>query len=144
MANISVSFTIEDFRQDYPQFADSEKYSERRLSSAFKQASSTLDNTKESIIPYDPDNNVYVRETALYALTCHYLTVSDWTLNGQSGAVTSATEGSVSVSFSTPQASGTSKDFFNQTPCGQLYLSLIAPYSMGGVCIHVKEFHPWG
>lgn len=137
-----VMFSPDDFRQDFPQFADVEKYSDRRLESAFRAASTLLDNTDSSIVPYNPDNGIYVRETLLYYLTCHLLTLADQSNNGQSGPLSSVTEGSVSASFAVPQV--TDKSYYLLTPCGQAYLQMLKPYLVGGRYYPIKPYHPWG
>ena len=58
-----VTFSPADFRQDFPQFADPEKYPDRRLQSSFNTAATLLDNGEASPVPYDPDQGVMVRET---------------------------------------------------------------------------------
>ena len=61
---------------------------------------------------------------------------------GQAGPVASATEGTVSISFSMPTATG--KAFYNQTPCGQTFWQAIQPYAVGGRYYAARYWHPWG
>ncbi|MDR2075657.1 MAG: DUF4054 domain-containing protein [Desulfovibrio sp.] len=137
-----VIFSPEDFRQDFPQFADEEKYPDRRLRTAFSAAATLLDNTDASPVPYDPETGIPLRETLLYFLACHILTLSGWAEGGQAGPMSSASEGSVSVSFAVPQV--TDKSYYLLSPCGQTYWRMTAPYRSGGRYYPVKHFHPWG
>ena len=137
-----VVFSPEDFRQDFPQFADPVAYPDRRLQGAFNTATAMVDNTDSSPVPYDPDKGVTVRETVLYYLACHILTLSVWAQNGQSGPVTNASEGSVSVGFAAAQI--TEKSYYQETPCGQTFWAMTLPYRLGGRYYPVKHYHPWG
>ncbi|MDR2947119.1 MAG: DUF4054 domain-containing protein [Candidatus Adiutrix sp.] len=138
----AVVFNPDDFREDFPQFADPVKYTERRLTGAFNAATLGLDNTESSPVPYDPDKKVFTRETLLYYLTCHILTLAEWAANGQAGPVTNASEGSVSAGFAAPPV--TDKSYFMETPCGRTFWQVSLPYRMGGKYYPVKPYHPWG
>jgi hypothetical protein len=137
-----VTFNPADFRQDFPQFADPKEYPDRRLQSAFNTATALLDNSESSPVPYDPDRGVTMRETMLYCLTCHLLTLAGWAANGQSGPISNASEGSVSVGFAVPQVAD--NNYYLQTPCGQTYWRMSLPYRIGGRYRPVKQYHPWG
>lgn len=137
-----VIFSPDDFREDFPQFADKKLYPDRRLLMAFNAATVLLDNTDTSPVPYDPANGVLIREVLLHYLTCHLLTLAGWAANGQSGPVSNASEGSVSLGFTVPQV--TDKGYFLLTPCGQTYWQMTAPYRLGGRYYPVKHYHPWG
>ncbi len=139
-----VVFNPEDFRQDFPQFADPVKYTDRRLQSAFNAACLSVDNTDKSPIPYDPDKQDFTRETLLYYLTCHILTMAEWGANGQSGPVTNATEGSVSVGFAAPQITNSNKSYFDETPCGRAFWQMSMRFRMGGRYYPACNYHPWG
>lgn len=80
-------------------------------------------------------------EHALYALACHLCTMLQRSIDGQSGPVASAAEGSVNASFAVPPVD--KKSYYLQTPCGQAYLSIIRPLLYGGRFYGFKEFHPW-
>ena len=137
-----VVFNSEDFRMDFPQFADSVKYPDRQIEMAFNTAVALLDNTEASPVPYDPANGVLTRELLLYYLTCHILTLATQSMAGQAGPVSSSSVGSVSVSFAVPQV--TDQNYYLLTACGQTYWRLSLPYRMGGVYHPVKHHHPWG
>lgn len=134
-----VTFNPVGFRDEYPQFS---LFTDGQLKAAFKIACLLLDNTEASPVPYNPDKGIYDRETMLYLLVCHLCTLAKWVTEGQSGPVTSASEGSVSVSFSVPQTTG--ETYYTQTPCGQTFWKLAAAYRSGGRYIAVKHYHPWG
>lgn len=132
-----VEFDIEEFREVYPQF---EKLTDGQLRQAFDIACLLLDNTDSSPVPYDPPR-IMIRRTLLWLLVCHMATIALWQ-PGQTGPLASASEGSVSVSFSLPQAMG--KQYFTSTPCGQAYWQAIQPYLVGGRYYPAKHYHPWG
>ena len=133
-----VTFDANEFIGMYPRFSG--VLTEGQLTQAFNVACLLLDNTDQSIIPYDP-NGTQERKTLLYLLTCHLATVALWG-DGQSGPVTSASEGSVSVSFSVPDA--TNSSWFKSTPCGQMYWQATRKYVVGGRYYAKKYVHPWG
>ena len=137
-----VTFSPDDFRQDFPQFANPEMFSDKMLLRAFNAAETLLDNTEASPVPYDPHKNILIRETLLHYLTCHLLTLAGWAANGQSGPMTNVSEGSVSVGFATAQATG--KNYYLQTPCGQTFWQMSLPYRMGGRYYAAPQHHPWG
>ncbi|WP_051861340.1 DUF4054 domain-containing protein [Xenorhabdus bovienii] len=57
-------------------------------------------------------------------------------------AASSATEGSVSVSFAVPDVANSS--WFKTTPCRQMYWQATRKYVVGGRYSAVKHYHPWG
>lgn len=135
-----VEFDPAAFREAYPRFS-ADLISDAQLEQAFDLACLLLDNTDASPVPYDPEHGVMIRKTLLWLLVCHLATMALWP-TGQSGPIASATEGSVSVSFSIPQNAG--KAFYNQTPCGQSFWQAIQKYVVGGRYFAVRHYHPWG
>ena len=135
-----VEFAPSDFREFYPQFT-ADIITDGQLTQAFNVACLILDNSDSSPVPYDPANNVYIRQTLLTLLVCHLATLALWPL-GQSGPVASASEGSVSVSFRLPTRPDGA--YFKQTPCGQSYWQAVLPYMRGGRYYLVSRYHPWG
>ena len=117
-----VVFDPQEFREAYPRFVDPKTgqplLTDAQLRQAFDVACLLLDNTNSSPVPYDPAHGVMIRKTLLHLLVCHLATLALWPM-GQAGPVASATEGTVSISFSVPTATG--KAFYNQTPCGQTF-----------------------
>lgn len=140
-----VVFDPQAFLAAYPRFADPATgeglLTDAQLQQAFDAACLLLDNTDASPVPYDPANGVLVRRTLLYLLVCHLATPTLWPL-GQSGPLSNAAEGSVSVGFVVPQNAG--KAFYNQTPCGQAFWQAVQPYAAGGRYYAAKQYHPWG
>ena len=133
-----------DFLALYPQFAG--KFTPEQLSALWEMACTLVDNTPDSPVPYDPDNGVYVRKVVLYAVVCHLATMSLWGGSGQSGPVTSASEGSVSASFQIPTlpGGGVTAQWYNQTPCGRTAWMFLRRLSLGGRYYGVRNFHPYG
>ena len=120
-----VVFDPTAFRESRPQLA---ALTDAQLREAFSVACLILDNSEASTVPYDPANGITDRATLLNLLVCHLATLA---LRGEAvGALASATEGSVSVSFSSPAAPGAG--WFAQTPCGLAYWQAIAGYRLGG------------
>ena len=143
-----VAWNEADFLAMYPRFAmcGAQAVPSAQLAALFDIACSIVDNTDGSLIPYDPANGIYVRQVVLYALVCHLATLDAWGANGQNGAVASASEGSVSVSFSLPsyQAGGDLATWLRQTPCGQTAWILLSRFAKGGRVYAVKHIHPFG
>ena len=92
-------------------------------------------------MPFEPERGILSRQTLLWLIVCHLATLALWPM-GQSGPVSSATEGSVSTSFSLPQNTG--RAFWSQTPCGQTFWQAVQPYVVGGRYFGVRHYHPWG
>lgn len=133
------------FLEAYPQFLKPDGETALLTSAQFQQvfdvACLLLDNTENSRVPYDPDKGIMIRRTLLFLLVCHLATLALWPL-GQSGPLTTATEGSVSTGFQIP--TGTGKAFYNQTPCGQAYWQALQGYLAGGRYYAKHYWHPWG
>lgn len=140
-----VVFDPQAFLEAYPRFRNPQTgeplLTDAQLQQAFDVACLLLDNTDASLVPYDPDKDIMIRKTLLYLLVCHLATLALWPV-GQSGPMSNATEGSVSVGFSLPQSTG--KAFYNQTPCGQTFWQAMQPYVAGGRYYAAKHYHPWG
>lgn len=135
-----VSFEPETFRVWYPAFSDEEKYTDEALTACFDQACVIVSNAENSPIPYDPDATPkkLARLEALYALTCHIATMRLVWDATQSGAVQSASEGSVSASFNL----GTdSPEWWNQTPCGRTAWMILKMYTQGVIYSGIGYFH---
>lgn len=122
-----------------PQFVG--KLTSAQLLQAWDIACLIQRNDAKSMIPYAPEKGVYTRRTILYLLTCHLATLALRPYD-QAGPVSSATEGSVSVSFSVP--TDLDKYYFLQTPCGATYWQLIKQFAYGGYYFNNQEAHSWG
>jgi len=143
MASTVVVWDEAAFLALYPQFTG--KVTEEQFVALWEAACTLVDNTPASPLPYDPDNGVYVRKIVLYALVCHLATMSFWGA-GQSGPISSATEGSVSASFQLPTlpGSGVAAQWYNQTPCGRTAWMFLRKLSLGGRYYDVRHYHPYG
>lgn len=140
-----VVFDPEDFLSAFPKFTDpvtgAPLFTDAQLQQAFDVACLLLDNTNTSVVPYAPEQGITTRKTLLYLLVCHLVTLALWPA-GQSGPASSATEGSVSVSFAAPPVTG--RDYYLLTPCGRTFWQAIQPYVAGGRYYAAKHYHPWG
>ena len=122
--------TIAGFRARYPQF-DS-------VSDATVQA--YLD---DAVLRVDEGVWGDHYETGVYALACHEMTLQG--LGDQpagappAGNVTSLKDGAVAVTFKQSTNETIGDDYYNQTPCGQKYLSLQRLMGMGIVVVPAQE-----
>jgi hypothetical protein len=95
----------------------------------FAEAEQLLDNTACS-----PVSNMTQRTVLLNLLTAHIAKLNATTASGQSaggglvGPITSASEGSVSVSTSIPLSPGSSQVWYAQTPYGMTYWAMTASF----------------
>lgn len=122
-----VVFDVEKFRGFYPEF---EPMTDAQLEGLFDRACLCLDNTPASIV-----RDLKKRETLLFMLVCHLATLSmrgGAGGGGAVGAVASATEGSVSVSFAPMTGYNAQSQWYAQTPCGAAYWQAVKPYIYGG------------
>ncbi|ELY5940592.1 DUF4054 domain-containing protein [Cronobacter malonaticus] len=118
-----VVFDIEAFRERYPEF---NSVSDALLNAYFVEATVYLDNTDCS-----PVTDAAVRSVYLNMLVAHLAAINSGT-GGQSasglvGRVTSASEGSVSVSVDAGPSSASSW-WYLQTPYGAAYWQATAQY----------------
>lgn len=134
-----VVFDSAEWLEAYPQFQG--LLTDAQLNQAFGIACLMLDNTNASPVPYDPDKGIETRKILLWLLVCHLATLALRPVN-QSGPMTNASEGSVSVGFQVPTA--LNGQYFQQTSCGQSYWQSIKKYVVGGKYYDVCHFHPWG
>lgn len=135
-----VEFSPAEFREAYPRFAG-DSVTDAQITWYWDVACSLINNTDNSRFPYEPSKGVNTRKTLLYLLMCHLLTMAQWG-GGQSGPLTSATEGSVSVGFQ--QVMMGNQAWFSQTPCGRTLLMMLRPYILGGFIFPNRSFHPYG
>lgn len=131
-----VVFNPTDFRVIYPEFGNAAKWSDARLNEAFNQATLILDNTESSPVPYAPATGVTERATLLNLLSCHICAIWE---RGTVGAISSATEGSISSSFAVPQIKNA--EWFTQTPCGFAFWQATLKYRMGGMTFKSRNTH---
>lgn len=113
-------FDSAEFKEVYPQFSNT---ADTVCRFAFTEAELYLNNTDAS-----PVKNEEKRKLLLYMLTCHILTLKE--RGGDTvGQLSSASEGSVSVSYSVPSTAGA--EWFSQTQCGLTFWQAIKPYTLG-------------
>ena len=138
-----VTLNISDFRTFYPRFEDATKYADAYITAMFDVACTLINNTESSFIPYDPPK-IKLRERILYAAVCHLLTKNEQG-DEQTGVITSASQGSVSVGFSPVNGNSYAAQYWSQTRCGQLVWMLLSPYRLGGrLYTESPEYHPYG
>ena len=135
-----VIFDPAEFRAGNPKLTP-EKVGDEQLQYFWEMAVTFINNTDSSPFPYDPAKGIRTRKIMLYLLVCHLATMSLWG-DGQSGPLTSATEGSVSVGFQ--QVMMGNQAWFSQTPCGRTLLMMLRPYALGGRLAAAPTFHPYG
>ena len=130
---MDVVFDAELFRSIYAGFRDVEKVTDEALQNCFDIASEIVGNAN-SCVPYDPQNNIRTRETVLNLVTCHIATMMYLWDDAQSGSVSSATQGSVSVSFDNAK----SPEWWGQTKCGATAWVILKRYRSGLIFYGLK------
>lgn len=141
-----VTLDISGFRGRFPKFADETKVTDAEIEAAWEEVSEFCDPTDANpYFRYEPDGTppVFARRTAIYLAMCHLLTMGGWG-DGQNGALTNASQGSVSTAFQLIQGKTTTESFWMQTPCGQRYWMMLKPHLLGGRLYISKIYHPWG
>lgn len=128
-----VILNIDDFKLDFPQFTG---LPDAVIERAFKHAVAIFGNP-----PAGFKGSTDRLELILYTLMCHLLTSYIQGQEGQSGPLTSATEGSVSASFYVPQSN--IYQWLGTTPCGQKFLFLTANRAIGGLVSTPPFWDPW-
>ena len=118
-----VVLDIAAFRAEFPQFADETQFPAAMLEAQWKVAGRFVDNSEGSRLPYD------LRELVLPLVLCHLLTLAGRS-SGLVGALTSATEGSVSAGSTFTPRQGS--QWWMQTQCGATAWELLMPYRLGG------------
>ncbi|EUL97509.1 DUF4054 domain-containing protein [Klebsiella aerogenes] len=118
-----VVFDVEKFRQRYPEFSS---VSPELLTDYFNEATIYLDNTDQSRV-----QDVAQRAVLLNMLTAHIAKLNSGS-NGTAasdlvGRISSASEGSISVSADMGPVSG-SEAWYLQTKYGAAYWTATAPY----------------
>ena len=120
-----VTFVYSDWAAAYPELATFT--TEGAATGYFGRATLLLDNTDSSPSPYTPPA-VTERLTLLYLLVAHIAALSNPQRAGLTGRVSSATQGSVSVSLELSPSAG--RAYYNQTAYGLEYWEATAKYRM--------------
>lgn len=120
MADNVVEFDVAEFREWYPNI----KATDAQLEMFFLEAELLFNNTKNSCV-----EDIKKRKIYLYLIVAHLATLQDQIDSGNTlvGRLSSATEGSVSVS-SDYGTLGANEKFWAQTPYGAKYWALTAPF----------------
>ena len=115
-----VEFNIVKFRDIYPKLTATDA----QLNSYFVEATMLLNNTEQSCV-----QNLAEREALLFLLVAHLAMLQARIDGGNDsvGRVSSASEGSVSVSLDNGQTTLSDK-WYQQTPYGAKYWALTAKY----------------
>ena len=117
-----MDFDIEKFRLIYPQFAETP--SDDSLLFIWQNALLISGIDTDTRIPEA------AKENLLFMLVCHLATLAS---RGTAGAMTSAKQGEVSVTYATMAQNGGDGDWYNSTPCGAAYWQAIKKYRFGGL-----------
>ena len=123
MAGGVVALDIPAFRAEFPQFADETAWPDAMLQAQWRVAGRFVDNSETSRLPYE------FRADVLPFVLCHLLALTGRN-GGLMGALTSATQGSVSAGSTwTPRQNAA---WWQQTQCGATAWELLLPYRTGG------------
>ena len=122
-----MTFDIDKFRAIYPQFAEVPDVSLEFMWENALMISGIEDDSRI------PDGQ---KENLLFMLLCHLATLAG---RGSVGAMTSAKQGEVQVSYASPTATGDAA-WYNTTPCGAAYWQLIKKYRLGGQWIPGRKW----
>ena len=115
-----MTFDVEKFRAVYPQFAS---LSDAQLEFMWQNALIISGIEEDTRIPEGQKENL------LFMLVCHLATLAS---RGTTGAMTGATQGSVSVTYATPAYTGDAA-WYNLTPCGAAYWQTVKKHHLGGL-----------
>lgn len=115
-----MTFDVEKFRAVYPQFAS---LSDAQLEFMWQNALIISGIEGDTRVPEGQKENL------LFMLVCHLATLA---VRGTTGAMTGATQGSVSVTYATPTYTGDAA-WYNLTPCGAAYWQIIKKCRLGGL-----------
>jgi hypothetical protein len=117
-----MTFDIEKFRTIYSQFAE---IPDATLEFMWNNALMISGLEHDTRVPDEEKENL------LFMLVCHLATLAT---RGTAGAMTSAKQGEVQVTYSDPTSNpGTDGGWYMLTPCGSAYWQIIKKYRMGGL-----------
>ena len=116
-----MTFDVEKFRAVYPQFAS---LSDAQLEFMWENALIISGIEGDTRIPEGQKENL------LFMLVCHLATLAT---RGTAGAMTSAKQGEVQVTYASVPSRSDDADWFNLTPCGSAYWQAIKRYRLGGL-----------
>lgn len=143
-----VCLDLAEFHHQYPE-VELKSIAPGVIDASWQVAVSIVgDDDSNSFAPFNPKKNEYERQTLLYLALAHLLKLRLNTISGANsgltGRITSASEGSVSVTVEAFKADSLTAQWWSQTEEGALYWLLTAKYRLGGRLVTVSESHPWG
>ena len=130
MANVIV--TIAEFRQRFPAFSDTTKYSDEVVQTQLDVAQLYISPKKNCLV------NQSQQKQMIYLMTAHLLTINTALANGDTtagGQIASASVGGVSVSKAIPTNKTELEYFLNSTGYGMQLLTLLSLFSVVGFYI---------
>lgn len=128
MANVVV--TISGFRQIFPAFSDTEKYSDAFIQSMLDMAQTYISPQENCLI------NSATIKNMIYLMTAHLAQINSSLANGKDvGQVSSASVGGVSVSKVVPKNTTELDYWLNTTPYGMQLLATLSSLSAIGLYI---------
>lgn len=123
-----IDLTTDQFRCDFCEFSDFEKYKESLLSSYIKRAYSYISNKVSGVLSEED------RTLALELMTAHLLTLRSKILsNTATGQIASTSIDAISVSLVAPVNKNAWQYWLNSTPYGQQLLALLQAHAPAGL-----------
>ena len=116
-----MTFDVEKFRAVYLQFAS---LSDAQLEFMWENALIISGVEGDTRVPEGQKENL------LFMLVCHLATLAT---RGTAGAMTSAKQGEVQVTYASVPPRSDDADWFNLTPCGSAYWQAIKRYRLCGL-----------
>lgn len=128
MANVVV--TISEFRQRFPVFSDTTKYSDEFIQSMLDMAQTYISPQENCLV------NKEVIKNMIYLMTAHLAQINSSLANGKGvGQISSASVGGVSVSKVVPKNATELDYWLNLTPYGMQLLATLSSLSAIGLYI---------
>lgn len=127
--NTVIVITVEDFRKDFPEFADENVYSDTSLQSFIRQAECYIHNVNYGVLQND------CRKLGIELMVAHLQTLQDRINSGQNatGQISGTSIDSVSVSLIAPPNASQFEYWLGLTPYGQRYLMLLQAHAPAGL-----------
>lgn len=124
-----ITLTVSEFRQDFPEFSDTTKYSDASLQAFINQAMCYI-----STNPTHQTLRAGCRKLGWELMVAHLQTLQTRILSGQTstGQIASTSIDAVSVSLVPPPNRTQYQYWIGLTPYGQRYLALLTAHSAGG------------
>lgn len=125
----TIVLTVEDFRQDFPEFSDENVYADETLQGFINQAQCYIHNVNYGVLQGN------CRKLAMELMVAHLQTLQTRMLSGgnATGQVGSTSIDSVSVSLIAPPNKTQFDYWLGLTPYGQRYLMLLMAHAPAGL-----------